>query len=43
MEVSFHHQAPAALTWGKSSRYPLDKRLDGPQNRFGRGGEEKNT
>jgi hypothetical protein len=26
---------------GKSQRYPLDKRLDGPQNRSGRRGEEK--
>jgi hypothetical protein len=23
--------------------YPLDRRLDGPQNRSGRGGEEKNS
>jgi len=27
---------------GKETLYPLDKRLDGPQNRCGRGGEEKN-
>jgi hypothetical protein len=26
---------------GKSSRYPLDTRLDGPQSRYGRCGEEK--
>jgi hypothetical protein len=28
---------------GKSSRYPLDRRLGGPQSRSGRGGEEKNS
>jgi hypothetical protein len=28
---------------GKSLWYPLDRRLDGPQNRSGRGGEEKNS
>jgi hypothetical protein len=27
---------------GKSPWYPLDRRLDGPQSRSGRGGEEKN-
>jgi hypothetical protein len=27
---------------GKSPRYPLDRRLGGPQSRSGRGGEEKN-
>jgi len=27
--------------WGKSSRYPLDRRLGGSQSRSGRGGEEK--
>jgi hypothetical protein len=27
---------------GKSSRYPLDRRLGGPQSRFGQGVEEKN-
>jgi hypothetical protein len=26
---------------GKIRRYPLDRRLGGPQNRSGRGGEEK--
>jgi hypothetical protein len=26
---------------GKSPRYPLDRRLGGPQNRSGRGGEKK--
>jgi hypothetical protein len=28
---------------GKSHWYPLDGRLGGPQSRFGRGGEEKNS
>jgi hypothetical protein len=28
---------------GESPRYPLDRRLGGVQNRFGRGGEEKNS
>jgi hypothetical protein len=28
---------------GKSPWYPLDRRLGGPQSRFGRGGEEKNS
>jgi hypothetical protein len=28
---------------GKSSWYPLDRRLGGPQTRSGRGGEEKNS
>jgi hypothetical protein len=27
---------------GKSSRYSIDRRLDGPQSRSGRCGEEKN-
>jgi hypothetical protein len=27
--------------WGKSSRYPMDRRLGGPQNQSGRCGEEK--
>jgi hypothetical protein len=35
--------APAALPTGKSSWYPLDRRLGGPQSRSGRGGEEKNS
>jgi hypothetical protein len=30
-------------TKGKSTRYPLDRRLGGPQSRSGRGGEEKNS
>jgi hypothetical protein len=28
---------------GKSPRYPLDRRLGGPQSRSGRGGEDKNS
>jgi hypothetical protein len=32
--------APAALPPGKSSRYPLYRRLGGPQRRSGRYGEE---
>jgi hypothetical protein len=28
---------------GKSTRYPLDRRLGGPQSHSGRGGEEKNS
>jgi hypothetical protein len=28
---------------GKSPRYPLDRRLGGPQSRSGHGGEEKNS
>jgi hypothetical protein len=38
MEVSGQLRAPAALTAGKE---PLV--LTGPQSRFGRGGEEKNS
>jgi hypothetical protein len=33
---------PAALLPGKDPRYPLHRRLDGPQSPYGRGGEEKN-
>jgi hypothetical protein len=44
MEVSGHLHAPAAFVHqGKSSWYPLDRRLVGPQSRSGRGGEEKNS
>jgi hypothetical protein len=35
--------APVALPPGKKPRYPLDRRLGGPQSRSGRGGEEKNS
>jgi len=34
--------APATLAPEKSPGYPLYKRWDGPQNRSGRCGEEKN-
>jgi hypothetical protein len=43
MEVSGQLHAPAAFLKEKSSWYPLDKRLGGPQSRSGRGGEEKNS
>jgi hypothetical protein len=40
MEVSGQLHAPAGLPPGKDPRYPLDRRLGGPQSRSGRGGEE---
>jgi hypothetical protein len=43
MEVSGQLHAPAALPPGKDTRYPLDRRLGGPQSQSGRGGEEKNS
>jgi hypothetical protein len=43
MELSGQLHAAAALPQGKSPRYPLDRRLGGPQSRSGRGGEEKNS
>jgi len=43
MEVSCKFYAPAALPPGKSPRYPLDRRVDGPQNRSGRDDEENNS
>jgi hypothetical protein len=42
MEVSGQLHGPAALPQGKSPWYPLDRKLGSPQNRSGRGGEEKN-
>jgi len=43
MEVNRQLHAPAALPPGKEpSRYQLYMRLDGLQNRSGRGGEERN-
>jgi hypothetical protein len=42
MELSGQLQAPAALLRGYNPRYPLYKRMDGPQSRFERYGEEKN-
>jgi hypothetical protein len=41
MKVSGQLQAPAALSRGKRRRYPLDRRLGGPQSRYGRGGKER--
>jgi hypothetical protein len=41
MEVSGQLHVQAALPQGKSPFYPLDRRLSEPQNRSGRGGEEK--
>jgi hypothetical protein len=43
MEVSGQLHALAALPPGKSPWYPLDRRLGGPQTRYGRGGKEKNS
>jgi hypothetical protein len=43
MEVSGQLHAPAALLPGKELLDPLDRRMGGPQNRSGRGGEEKNS
>jgi hypothetical protein len=43
MEVNGQLHAPAALPPWKSPRYPLDRRLGGPQSRFGSGGEKKNS
>jgi hypothetical protein len=43
MEVIGQLHAPVALPSGKELRYPLDRRLGGPQNRSGRGDEEKSS
>jgi hypothetical protein len=43
MEVSGQPYAQPLYPQGKSPWYPLDRRLDGPQSRSGRGGEEKNS
>jgi len=43
MEMSGQPRAPAALRQGRNPWYPLDRRLGGPQNRSGHGGEEKNS
>jgi len=43
MEVSGQIHIPVTLSQGKDPRFPLDRRLDGPQSQFGRGGEEKNS
>jgi hypothetical protein len=34
---------PDRFTKGNNRRYPLDRRLGGPQSQAGRGGEEKNS
>jgi hypothetical protein len=43
MQVSGQLQTPGALPPGKKIRYPLDRRLGGPQSQSGRGVEEKNS
>jgi hypothetical protein len=43
MEMNGQLHAPAALPPGKEHRYPLDRRLGGPQSRSGHSGEEKNS
>jgi hypothetical protein len=41
-EVTAQLHAPAALHGNKKSLYQQETRLDGPQNRYRRRGEEKN-
>jgi hypothetical protein len=41
-EASVQLYVPVAPSPEKRPRYPLYRRLGGPQNRFGRIGEEKN-
>jgi hypothetical protein len=43
MEVSDKFHALVVLPQGKNPKYPLDRRLFGPQNRSGHGVEEKNS
>jgi hypothetical protein len=43
MEVSDQRHAPAALPPAKIRRYPLNRRVDGPQIRPEHYGEEKIT
>jgi len=43
MGVSGQLHAPTALPQGKSPKYPLGRRLGGPQSHSGRVGEEKNS
>jgi hypothetical protein len=43
MEVSGQLHAPDALLPRGKMLYPLDKRMGGPQSRFGSGGEGKNS
>jgi hypothetical protein len=42
VEVVGQLHAPAALLQGKSTRYPVDKKLSGPQSPSGRCGDKKN-
>jgi hypothetical protein len=42
MKVSGQLHVPAALPWGNRRQYQFDKKLCGPQNRFGRCGEKTN-
>jgi hypothetical protein len=41
MEMSGQLHDPAALSQGNNPRYPLDRRLGGPQSLSRRGGKEK--
>jgi len=43
MKASSQLHAPAVLSPRKKPLYPLDRRLDGPQSRSGRGGEDINS
>jgi hypothetical protein len=42
MGMSGHLHASAVLTPTRNPQYPLNRKLGGPQSRFGRFGEEKN-
>jgi hypothetical protein len=41
MEMSAQLHAPAALSWGKVTPYPLDMSLSGLQSQPGRRGDQK--
>jgi len=43
MEVSGQLYDPVVYPQGKSPWCPMDKKMGGPQNWSGRGGEEKNS
>jgi hypothetical protein len=43
VEVRGQLHAPAVLPAAKEPRYPLDRRLGGPQRQSGRGGEERES
>jgi len=43
MEVSGLIYDPVSIPWGKSPGYAFDRKVGGPQSRFGRSGEEKKT